>query len=357
MNLFDIIKRKDRSVEILAGACEAEITKYEGQSRRCIRFTGATKVNLKLANEFSILEDKPSNLGWQVRLGKKSFFGDKGVSLRISAESNGIQVILTKLKVVSEKNIVVELNWPAVIGNFDICIETSGGLLLDVGPNLSTRTSLLKLVNGFGVEVGPGLNPAIRPSKNVTVEYLEAMPISKWNEIYRRDPGALKEINDQGLDKFYKTGNASDIESLYEDSKLNFIFSSHVFEHLNNPLKHLEIWSKKLKKNGYVIGVIPDCRFCFDLRQKPSTKEDWLYEYQNGLFDTSDAKLERWIKFTSPSSNIESLRERNYSVHVHFYTPRTFLEMANVAKEMSLFSEVHVHTITNNKDFGFIMVK
>ena len=48
------------------------------------------------------------------------------------------------------------------------------------------------------------------------------------------------------------------ISSSVEDGSLGFIFSSHVFEHLANPLGHLEHWYAKLRHGGLIVGIVPD---------------------------------------------------------------------------------------------------
>ncbi len=268
-----------------------------------------------------------------------------------------LNIELVNLNISDSEVTPVNLDWPVVLKEFDIIIEVTGNLFLDVGSNISSRKQLLDLAQGFGIEIGPGLNPVIKPSKTTRVEYIESVPISNWGELYKTNIEKIKELEKSGISNLYQIGDASCVKDIYKDSSLDFIFSNHVFEHLVNPISILETWSRKLKKGGFVLGVIPDFRHCFDLRQYPSLKEEWLHEYNLGGYEIDDNKLLRWIDKTSPSSNFASLRERKYSVHVHFYSPENFLALANVAVEKKDYSAIHFLTNVNGKDFGFVLVK
>lgn len=358
MNLHDFVKRKDRDFFVEAGHCEAEILNMEDGPRRCLRLSDGARIVLKNAHVFHVFRLRKNNYNWSVLIEPnwKSVF-NRSARFTVSARQNGKSVVLSEVKMGGSSKLNVEFKWPHIHSEFDIVIETEGSLILDIGANASARSNLLKLAKGFGIEVGPGLNPAIRPSPNVQVEYIEAMPISTWGEVYKLKPENFSELEAKGLLQLYRLGQASTVEELYPPEALDFIFSSHVIEHLVNPLRIFEIWSSRLRKNGKVLGVIPDFRYCFDLRQSPSQDSDFEREYAKGGFDLEEKHYIRWIQLTSPSSSLESLKTRNYSVHVHNYSPEVFLRFADCLIEKGLYSEIHMETFANNKDFGFILVK
>src|SRR5437868_15463277 len=124
MNLFDFIKRKDRGLEVEAGICQAEISPYLGQQRRCVFFSDGARVHLKGANEFYVLNTRPSSLLWQGRLKSKGgLFGKKQGRISIALLNEGKKTPLSVVDLTSDKNTIVEFKWPAVLSNYDILIE------------------------------------------------------------------------------------------------------------------------------------------------------------------------------------------------------------------------------------------
>ena len=63
----------------------------------------------------------------------------------------------------------------------------------------------------------------------------------------------------------------------FKDKTFDFVYASHVLEHLKSPLEAIEEWLRVVKKGGYVIIITPDKRF---IPQKgcggdPQHKYDW----------------------------------------------------------------------------------
>lgn len=154
----------------------------------------------------------------------------------------------------------------------------------------------------------------------------------------------------------YVIGDAQQLDCC-EDASLDFVFSNHVFEHLMNPLGVLENWSRKLRPKGVLVSVVPDLRYCFDLRQTPSTPDDWLEEYTGKTWSLTRAKYEKWCRYTAPSSSPDDLIRRKYSIHAHYYTPTTWRGLAEIAIQRGLFRRLFLNTSPNNKDFGFVLWK
>jgi len=99
-------------------------------------------------------------------------------------------------------------------------------------PARISRKAFIDLAKGYGVEIGPGPSPQILNGPNTTVKYIEEKPVEEWRNLYK-DFDHSKD----NLWKSYHVGNASEIDA--SDGSLDFIFASHVFEHLHNPLGHL----------------------------------------------------------------------------------------------------------------------
>ncbi len=77
--------------------------------------------------------------------------------------------------------------------------------------------------------------------------------------------------------------NLSSINS----EKYDFLLSSHNLEHFANPLKALFEWKRILKKNGYLIMVLPFKEKTFD-HKRPVTSIDHILEDYNLNIDERD---------------------------------------------------------------------
>ena len=246
------------------------------------------------------------------------------------------------------------LNWPVVVccGQFDLRLENTGRepALISVGPMFNPREKLIPLIRGVGVEVGPGTNPQILPSRDVEVRYVETMSAEEWAKIY-----AKQRPNDvtTSLWDNYVVASANELE-IFDDGSLDFVFSNHVFEHLVNPIGVLGNWNRKLRAQGIVAGAIPDARFTFDLRQPLSTLEECIEEAKRGSFHFERSHYARWCKYTAPYNTPEDLIARRYAIHAKYYSPDTFLDLLRYCTG---WSNVAVQSTQNGKDFSFLLVK
>ena len=60
------------------------------------------------------------------------------------------------------------------------------------------------------------------------------------------------------------------LDKILPPTKYDFIVTSHVIEHIANPINAIKNWLNLLKNDGYVLSIIPDYRYCFD-RKRPLT--------------------------------------------------------------------------------------
>jgi SAM-dependent methyltransferase len=206
-----------------------------------------------------------------------------------------------------------------------------------------------------GVEVGPGLNPQIRPSKEVQVRYIEAANAEDYVRLYKKTNKPNVRDTDN-LWNHYMVSNASFLDGV-DDNSLDFIFSNHVFEHLMNPIGVLENWSRKLCASGLIYNVVPDANSCFDLRQPPSHAREWWEEYEHETWQPGLTKYKKWCKYTAPYNTPEDLINRRYSIHVHYYTPKTAAQLAGILVGKGAFSSYFIHGAWNHKDFAMLLFK
>tara|TARA_R110002073_G_scaffold136951_1_gene285644 strand:- start:1278 stop:2354 length:1077 start_codon:yes stop_codon:yes gene_type:complete len=357
VNLFDFAKRQDRSFTVVKGGVSAVALKWPGQTQRGLRIEPGTVFKLTGAHEFTALRVRPDLPGW---LG--TAVGDGKARLKVQLKPKRHPAI--ELCAISFKNehdrIPIELCWPMVaesLSAFDLVftVDGSAGLELAVGPQINLRDKVRPLAKGRGVEVGPGLNPAILPSDDIDVHYVEATHPSEWQALYKKQKTAASQIPGPVLER-YRVGSAVTLEE-FEPESLDFIFSNHVFEHLPNPIQVLHNWLGVLKPGGAIIGVTPNPLYSFDCRQPVTTLAEARKEQDDGGHNISRAKYERWCRWTTPEATPESLKARNYSIHVNFFSPVTFADTAEYLKRKKLVSGFAVNDVPNNKDFAFALIK
>jgi SAM-dependent methyltransferase len=238
------------------------------------------------------------------------------------------------------------------IGHDEIVVESQGGALIRSGGFWNSRSHILPFAVGDGLEVGPGRDPQVAPSATTRVRYLENVEKEEWLARYHLQPSSETDA----IWGNYLVGDAQTLEGVEPDS-LDFIYSSHVFEHLMNPLGVLTGWSRRLKRGGSVLAVVPDCRYCFDLRQEPSTLIEFDREFAESRWAPGREKYEKWCTGTMIGGDPDSFIRRNYPIHFHYYTPRIFGQMAGKTIELGLFSHFSLWGEPNAKDFAIRLEK
>jgi SAM-dependent methyltransferase len=340
MNFPDLLARKDRAVLVESGRVELIPTK--GMKVRGITLSDGAVLRLRDAHEYSALRSFPTEVSWY------SSDGD----LRVLIESGGG----TPVCLAAAKAGPIVLDWPtqALSGPFDLLLRQQGDpVTLQVGRTLDPRAKMRPLLRGRGLELGPGLVPRIRPSECVDIEYVEERTPKEWDEIYGRGRVSMDELTQDVLDR-YRVGSALTLEE-WAPKSLDFIFSNHVFEHLMNPLQVLRNWLGRLKVGGHIFAVVPDARYTFDLRQPFSKMDEILAELERGGYAVPDEKYHRWCRYTAPYNTVENLKERGYSIHVHYYTPEAFRDMVEYLIVRDECSGIFFDTVPNNKEFGVII--
>lgn len=365
MNLYDLVRRSDRSVQVEGGTVEAIRTPKPDATYGVI-VPPATRLTLVKANEFHCLATFPRDVGWKLRsvpegashMETPASCKNPQVDLEVAIHSgDGYTTNLFSYSGPSDHAVDVVFTWPSwagLVADFDLVISGSAEVPVRIvsGPVFDPRSALKPLLKGTGVEVGPGSNPFVKPDGKTEVRYVEAKPVEEWLKTYEKNDRPDPE--DRLLWDRYIIGDAQLLDCC-EDNSLDFIFSNHVFEHLMNPLGVLSNWSRKLRSGGAVVGVVPDCRYCFDLRQPPSSASDWQAELEGQMWSLSREKYDKWCRYTAPYNEVDDLIARNYSVHAHYYTPWTFRELVERSIAKGHFRNAFYNTSPNNKDFGFAL--
>ena len=242
---------------------------------------------------------------------------------------------------------------------FAIEIACDAPATLLVGPLFDSRASLRPIVVGRGVEVGPGLNPSIRPAPGVEPHYVEKKAPAEWAATYAKRELT---VDERALWDRYVVDSARYLRQ-FEVGSLDFVFSSHVLEHLVDPIGTILRWWDRLAPGGVVAGVVPDARYTFDWRQPLQSIDE--VRAQRGLDDDepTEAMYERWCRWTSPENSPASLRAREYSIHVTYPTPvllRAILDDVDAelaARGTPRADAIYLESVANGKDFAFALRK
>jgi len=214
------------------------------------------------------------------------------------------------------------------------------------------RNVLIGRARGSGVELGPGPNPHILPSAETEIVYVEQKTPEEWMTLYG-DHYKL-DFNPE-LAPHYVVGEAHQIPAAEES--LDFIYSSHVFEHLVNPIGHLEIWSALLRKGGEVLMVIPDYIGSKDYLANASTMETMLSEYRSGSFEPSLEHYQTYAAARGQPKKARKLFDLKSSIHMHYYTNDNIRELLEHVVQAGLFESYSILHSANAKDFHVILAK
>lgn len=86
-----------------------------------------------------------------------------------------------------------------------------------------------------------------------------------------------------------KADYLTDATNLYfaKDGEFDFVCSSHVLEHIANPIKALCEWKRVIREGGIIYCGVPDKRFTFDHRRQRTTLSHLIDDYQKDV-DQSD---------------------------------------------------------------------
>jgi SAM-dependent methyltransferase len=88
-------------------------------------------------------------------------------------------------------------------------------------------------------------------------------------------------------------GDACDLP--YHDSSLAYVASSHVLEHVANPLAALAEWYRALKHRGIIYLVVPDRAKTFDHGRPLTSAEHILEDYRTGVTQSDGTHIDDFV--------------------------------------------------------------
>ena len=346
MNLYDVVRRRDATLHVVDGAAQAVEPKLPAGTQRAVLMEPGTVLRLGGSHAITALRTFPSDIGWEVMLEEDGEF-------EVALACAGGEQALARLA--GPGRHPLRLVWPLPVPlAFDLLVRARGASCrVLVGPLANVRTRIMPRLQGDGVEIGPGANPAVLPAPGRTVRYIEQKSRDEWASTYGKgtlQPSAAAHWDHYVVDSAHHLGR-------FERESIDFVFSSHVLEHLVNPLGVFSNWWQRLAPGGVIAGVVPDARFTFDFRQPLSTAEDFLAQARAANFDTTDAMYERWCRHTAPYNTIADLKARGYSIHVNYFSVENFRLLIDLFGESHRISHLYLESVRNGKDFAFMIGK
>ena len=307
------------------------------------------RIYLENATECEPFRSRPGSIGWYAQA-----LEDK-TEVVVRFVADGKTAAKRRLAVATDSFEPIVLPWPVdpLSSNLDLEISCGGPGAAFIASHFDLdRKILFARCRGKGVELGPGPNPHIRPGPETEVFYVEQKPPEEWAKLYGDH---YKMDFDPALAPFYVVGEAHDIPA--SPDSIDFIYSSHVFEHLVNPAGHLEIWSHLLRKGGEVLMVIPDYIGSKDFLADASTMDQILTEYRHGGYEPSIEHYRRYSNARNAPEKAQRLFDSNSSIHMHYYSNGNMRDLLQLAVKKGWFEKYTIIHSQNAKDFHVILAK
>ena len=131
-------------------------------------------------------------------------------------------------------------------------------------------TSSLNL-SGQGLEFGPLNRPIIAKSVG-NIRYADHISNEGLKKKYENDPNVdVTNLCTVDIDL-----SRVELSSAIPAASLDYVVAAHVIEHVPDPASWFKSIANLLRKEGHLSLVIPDKRFCFDIRRPLTKTEDLL---------------------------------------------------------------------------------
>lgn len=133
-------------------------------------------------------------------------------------------------------------------------------------------------------------------------------------------------------------------------SQYDFVLSSHVLEHIANPIRALMQWNRILKNQGLLVLVVPNGSRTFDHKRPVTTMAHLVEDYKNKMAETDLTHLPEILTLHDLSQDPEAgdlnaFRSRsmenfhNRCLHHHVFNAALVVEVAEYSGFEVLFTE------------------
>ena len=217
---------------------------------------------------------------------------------------------------------------------------------------------LKKITNEkYGVEIG---GPSIYTGNIIyeNVSSIDNVIFSKDTIWSKHDEEYNYYQNKKGKIIINDAVNISFVQNEYYD----FCFSSHSLEHIANPLKAISEWLRIIKKNGYIIIVVPEKSLCFDHKRKYTNLSTLITQYEKNVGEDDlstlpDILRNHDLSMDLPAGDLSSFTIRsldnfnNRCLHHYVYSDELLIEICKY------FNCEFIYNETQGLNRWFIMKK
>ncbi len=358
MNLSEIVRYKDRCFE----GASLEPVRLSIAGDRWLGFelkpSDAPQIRLKDILSLRPMASFPDHPGWYLASpqGAGSNEGCLDIALEDGREPGSV-VWSRRMPTQPGTLSPVLIDWPLAAidhqAKLDLVLRapaSSDGTVVLLVSRLLKRAGFVSAIRGRGVEIGPGMTPQILPNEEIDVLYVDERAPSEWQDAYDYKKQKWEQGAAEVAWERYRAGGA--LELPVEAGSLDFIFGSHVFEHLPNPLLHLSKWLEKLRSGGAIHMILPNAPASVDFRQSPTRMTEILAEAQEGIVAPTLAHYERVF-----GAKAAAAMEERRSLHVHFYDAEVLSELLSYAVRRLGAGGHIVHHRQNYRELFFTLIK
>ena len=170
----------------------------------------------------------------------------------------------------------------------------------------------------------------------------------------------------------------------FRENSLDYVASSHLFEHLPNPILTLCEWYRLLKLGGIIYIVVPDRRFTFDHCRQRTRLSHLISDFENDTISCDPTHIDDFIDNVDISiiepdlavSEFPKFREENkiryhkeanagreINIHFHVFEKEDLIELVNFmttfkrARLDCRIAEVQQRYPAKRQDGFFIVIK
>ena len=179
-------------------------------------------------------------------------------------------------------------------------------------------------LRGKGLEIG-ALHKALPTRSTVEVRYVDRLSADDLRAQY-------PELKDLPIIDPDIVDNGETLETV-EDESQDFIIANHFIEHCQDPIATIKNHLKKLRSGGILYYTIPHRDNTFDSNRPLTSVEHVVKDYKEGAEVSHIEHFKEFARLTKgvdPSeleAEVRSLMEKDYSIHFHVWTPKTFKEL------------------------------
>jgi SAM-dependent methyltransferase len=185
-------------------------------------------------------------------------------------------------------------------------------------------------LTGNGIEIGALHSPLELPI-HTRVQYVDRLTVEQLR-IHYPELSARPLVEPSIIDDGEKL-------SSIDDGSQDFVISSHVIEHMEDPIQVLSTYVRVLRPGGTVFMAVPDKRYTFDARRPVTPFDHLIADHEIGPHVSRLTHFMEWAQFVNGVAgcaafdNAKAVAAQNYSIHFHVWEPSGFLEFLNRARE------------------------